>query len=81
MNDEKIIQMNERGQVVIPKKMRDLMGAKSGVRFKISFEKGVNALKMVPLLRFTQSLEGSAKKIFEKTNILRAVGKLREDRS
>jgi bifunctional DNA-binding transcriptional regulator/antitoxin component of YhaV-PrlF toxin-antitoxin module len=73
--------MNERGQVVIPKKMRDLMGAKSGIRFKIFFDARVNALKMVPILGFTQSLEGSAKKIFEKTNILKTIGKLREDRS
>lgn len=74
-----IIHSSERGQIVIPGKIRKALKIEKGTALKITL---LDSAKVVlePMPSFAKSLKGSAKKLFKGKDILKGIVSLREDR-
>ena len=81
MNQQAILKMGERGQVVIPKKFREAMGLDKNSSLKISMNSGKDRATLIPIRGFAQALEGTAKDFFKDKNIIKYIRDLRADKT
>lgn len=80
MSYEKILHISERGQVVIPKKVRKIIGLNKNGCLKLSVTDN-HQLLLQPIKGFTSELEGTAKGLLKKgETVLSYVDSLREGR-
>ena len=80
MSYEQILHISERGQVVIPKKVREVTGLKKSGRLKLTL-KNDSQIILEPIKGFALELEGSAKGLVHGKDAVDYVRRLREDRS
>lgn len=79
MSYEKIIHINERGQLVIPKKAREISGLGKSKTLRLIVDEE-SKLILEPIQSFSASLEGSAKALLQEKDVLQYIRELREDR-
>ena len=80
MSYEQILQIGERGQVVIPKKVREVTGLGKFGRLKLTL-KNDSQIILEPIKGFALELEGSARGLLKGKDAVDYVRGLREERS
>ena len=80
MSYQIILSISPRGQIVIPKKVREIVGLDKNKSLRLSI-KNNHEIVLQPLGGFTSELEGTAKDLLRGKDALDYIHKLRAERS
>lgn len=81
MTYEKFITISPRGQLVLPKKIREILDLDKNSHLKLTLDEGRASITLRAMKSFTDQLEGTAKGLLKKgEDALSYTAALREDR-
>ena len=81
MSYEKLVVISPRGQLVLPKKIREILNLDKRPHLKMTLDEDQKSVTLRPVRSFTDQLEGSAKGLLRKgEDALSYTISLREER-